>query len=263
MSLKPFPGKVFLGVALLFGAGCKPAAPRAAKAAAPAGADAQEQRLVAANAGRPADADLAALYSDLDARFFGGRLPEIPVRWEEALDGLRAPGAPELRFQGLWGEDAGRAVILLNARLRGDDKALRRTLCHEMVHEAMAAAGKPRENHGPAFQAELKRLSDANAFDGVPPTDGEREGLKAWLDEQRGQLMAAWQDLEARRAALKGAASREQVQDFNALVRRQNLLAETYNREAMRYNELLVYPDGLAGDRVPLAGDAGAMAERR
>jgi hypothetical protein len=248
---------------LLLAAGaCKPSAPRAGKAA-PSGPATEEQRLIAANAGKPADADLAALYSDLDARFFGGTLPEIPVRWEARLDALRAPGAPQLRFQGLWGEDGGRAVILLNAGLKGDDKALRRTLCHEMVHEAMAAAGKPEENHGPAFQAELKRLSDENAFDGVAPTDGERDGLKAWLDEQRGQLKAAWDDLQARRAALKGDAGHEQVREFNDLVRRQNLLAETYNREAMRYNEMLVYPDGLAGDRLPLQGSAGAMAERR
>jgi chromosome segregation ATPase len=151
-----------------------------------------------------------------------------------------------------------------------------------MVHAYLYEIGDRTTDHGAAFQAQLKRLSDAGAFTGIVATEDERRALKTWLDDEnarldaegaavqqedeaiardRTDLDAAIADMNARlqRGAAADRPSPAEIdalessrQAFNARVTairaRANdarvALAE-FNRQVERYNLMLVYPDGL------------------
>jgi hypothetical protein len=245
---------------LLLLAGCaREPAPKPRPAASAPSHD-KRAALIEKNLGLAGDDDLGERYDDLNARFFDGKLPKIPVRWDARLEALRVPGAPAVRIQGLWGERDGRLVILLSSGLRGNESSLTRTLCHEMIHERLFAEGRGGEKHGPAFQAELRRLFDAGAFEGVVPTEGDIEGSRTWLAQQRADLDALERDLRERRPAVDGSRDQAAVDDFNRLANRQRVLADQYNREVEHYNLMIAYPDGLAGD--PAAAAQAASGAR-
>ncbi|MBI3300038.1 MAG: SprT-like domain-containing protein [Elusimicrobia bacterium] len=236
-----------------------------------------EEKLIARASQKPGDPELGAAYKDINARHFGGRLPEIPVLWEPGLDGLGEPASKGFRMDGLWGHYGSRTLILLNPRLQGDREALRRVLCHEMVHQHLHAVGDSKTKHGQAFQKTLRRLSDEGAFTGIAAVEGEKKALQSWLDAKESQLSriesllaaqrvgvevaeAGMADLNARIEAANAqghgwpsapemraveSTRNERVAAYNSLMRGYNADIDVFNDEARRYNLMTAYPDGL------------------
>ncbi|HVW06845.1 MAG TPA: SprT-like domain-containing protein [Vicinamibacterales bacterium] len=244
--------------------------------------EARQKAILKDDLGRAGDADLIRQYRDINTRYFAGRLPVIPVMWEPKLAEVGTLGPRPFTLEGMFGHVGARQAILLNDRLRSDPASATRTLCHEMVHAYLYEIGDRTTDHGAAFQAQLKRLSDAGAFTGIVATEDERRALKTWLDDEnarldaegaavqqedeaiardRTDLDAAIADMNARlqRGAAADRPSPAEIdalessrQAFNARVTairaRANdarvALAE-FNRQVERYNLMLVYPDGL------------------
>jgi hypothetical protein len=84
-----------------------------------------QQTILDASRNEAGGADLSVLFDELNARHFGGGLPNIKVLWED-LDRL---DVGEYRQNGM----TDGKVVLLNASLRDDDAGVRRTLCHELA----------------------------------------------------------------------------------------------------------------------------------
>ncbi len=246
--------------------------------------DAMQHELLQANIGQPGDPALDAAYAEISTQFFSGKLPSLPVRWEPGLARVGALSAQAFTLEGMFGHVGKRSVILLNTTLEDDDAAMRRALCHEIVHAYLFSTGDNTTDHGPSFQALLKHLSEAGAFEGIMATDEERSQLRAWLDEEsqridaeRKLMDALGDELEQQRTGVdhamaeanaKAAASvtagtggltKEQVDALNADREAYNQRAaeanqrldrdradlEHFNQEVARYNLMLVYPDGL------------------
>jgi hypothetical protein len=93
------------------------------------------------------DQDLAQLFADFNARYFGGRLPTYRIQIEQSIPGVASSVSRRI--------DAAERVISL--RQTDDARALQGALLHEMVH---AVAG---EGHGRPFFDELKRLLQMGA----------------------------------------------------------------------------------------------------
>lgn len=245
------------------------------------------------------DPDLNERYNTINQSYFGGGLPAIPVSWEPRLDEIAASRADGLVLEGL---TDGKAIVI-NPSLRSNRRALVATLCHEMVHvRLVAAGGAVGEDHGPEFQMQLRRLLDEGAFEGAFATDDEKQAMKASLDAE-----VAWLDAES--TALSKAAARlnrdrekidRDVDDLNARITdanaRQtdwpsdaeqtevkgrlsdikaranahnvrvaefNRRIDDYNRGIERYNLVNAYPDGLADTRLPRREALPGVGARR
>lgn len=232
------------------------------------------------------DPELNERYQSLNHDFFGGGLPNVPVSWEPRLDDIAAVRGDGLILEGL---TDGKAIVI-NPSLRSNRRQLIATLCHEMVHVRLAAAGGAvGEDHGPEFQQHLRRLLDEGAFEGAFATDEEKTTMKASLATD-----VAWLDAES--VAISSAASalgrdREEVdrlvEDLNARITKANAeqtgwpsddeqksvkerlaginarseahntrVAEfnrridAYNQAVEHYNLVVSYPDGLAETRI-------------
>jgi DNA-directed RNA polymerase subunit RPC12/RpoP len=243
--------------------------------------EARQKAILRDDLDRAGDPDLVRQYQEINARYFAGRLPAIPVMWEPKLAEVGTLGPRPFTLEGMFGHIGSRQAILLNDHLRSDPAGATRTLCHEMVHAYLYEIGDRRTDHGPAFQAELERLADAGAFAGIVATDEERRSLKAWLDRENARLDAEGdavrqedQEIERDRAELDAAidamnariqsapVDRPSAAEIDALESRREAfnvrvaaireratdaraaLAE-FNRQVERYNLMLVYPDGL------------------
>jgi hypothetical protein len=262
-----------------------------------------QQDLLKKNMGQRGDAVLDALYQQINTEHFGGALSAIPVRWEPGLADAGKLAAQAFTLEGLFGHLGSRSVILLNPDMQSDPRAIARALSHEMVHAYLFSTGDVNENHGPAFQAVLKRLSDEGAFEGTPATDTDRTSLRAWLDEESARLDAerdvmaqegteierekaeierALADVDQRASSTQvpGRASDDEVaaltarrDAYNARATAANDRLERdradlahFNAEVTRYNLMLVYPDGLdqsAAVKPKVATPATQAAERR
>jgi DNA-directed RNA polymerase subunit RPC12/RpoP len=243
--------------------------------------EARQKAILTDDLGRAGDPDLVRQYHEINARYFGGRLPAMPVMWEPKLAAVGALGPRPFTLEGMFGHVGSRQAILLNNRLRSDPAGTTRTLCHEMVHAYLYEIGDRTTDHGAAFQAELERLADAGAFAGIVATAEERRALKTWLDAENARLDAEGdavrqEDREIARdreeldaaidemnARLQGAAAdrpspteidalESRREAFNARIsairdRASNARAALteFNRQVERYNLMLVYPDGL------------------
>lgn len=242
--------------------------------------DVRQRDILAQAIDRPGEPSLVRAFQELNLRHFGGRLPAMAVQWEPRLAEVGALADQAFTLDGMFGDIDGREVILISDRLRGNQAALRRTLSHEMVHALLHARGEDSSAHGPAFQAELRRLSGEGAFEGVAATAAERTSLKAWLDEESSRLESDQADLaregaaiEQERAALDEAIAEMQarlaragssvaqqeldtldvrreahnrhVETVNARLARGRADLAEFNRQLDRYNLMLVYPDGL------------------
>ena len=115
--------------------------------------------------GRPGDSDLDLLYAQINARHFSNDLTPIAVRWEPRLAEIDALENDGGQHHGLFGAKGDRTVILLRPSLGDDRPALIRALCHEMVHAYLFRGGEDSAQHGPAFDAVLRRLALEGAFD--------------------------------------------------------------------------------------------------
>lgn len=276
-------------VAFVAWATVSPAQPRAAeRPTALTAADTRQRQLLDANLGKPGDPVLDQFYGQINTQHFHGGLPPIPVRWEPQLVDVGELAERAFRLEGMFGHVGGKAVILLNPALQNDQAALRRALCHEMVHAYLHVAGQPSADHGPAFQTILRRLASEHAFEGIVATDEERRNLRAWLDAEAARLDAEQTavtqeggEIERERAELESglssltarmntpaAPSAAEVSAYNARRERYNWRVTQaqariergradrahFNQEVERYNLMLVYPDGM---------DAGAMKPRK
>lgn len=240
-----------------------------------------QQTLIAEGMGRAGDPELAKEYQSLNGRHFHGELPAVPVAWEPRLE-QRLPNQPaSFRLMGLWGQTKGKgATILLNPRLKKAPTGWRATLCHEMIHEYLHARGDDATDHGPPFQAELKRLWSEGAFEGEPADDRKRKEAREWLEAKKDEIDRLETSL-AQRKALADAAEvsfnamkerirraneegaprpsriealavqetiKAQVVAFNSLLMVYRQAVEDFNDHARTYNLMNAYPDGMAED---------------
>jgi hypothetical protein len=233
-----------------------------AEAATPA--DTLRRRLVHEGVERAGDADLVSLYAQFNERHFAGELPPTPVVWEPRLGDVDDLEGGDAKLEGMFGTLGDRSVILLSPRLRSDRAALDRALAHEMVHAYMFRVGEDTAQHGPSFQAVLRRLAIEGAFRGAFATPEERVELRRWLDaehdrlavEER-ELKALESDLAAERraidalsssdphafAARRDAYNRRAAEANDRLARAREDRAH-WTREVERYNLMVLYPDG-------------------
>ena len=265
-----------------------PAQPQAARATSTTPADARQRQLLEANLDKPGDPQLDQFYAQINRQYFRGGLPPIPVRWEPQLADVGELAGRAFRLEGMFGHVGPKTVILLNPSLQSDQAALRRALCHEMVHAQLYVAGQPTAEHGPAFQTILRRLSSEHAFEGIVASDEERTNLRAWLDaesarldEEQAAVTQEAADLQHERSELEtgltsltsrtntpAAPTAAEVSAYNARRERYNWRVSQaqarsergnadrahFNQEVERYNLMLVYPDGM---------DAGAIKPKR
>ncbi len=254
-------------------------------ATAPDAAQLRQAELLRSSRGLPSDDDLAKEYADINTKYFDGKLPSVPIRWEPALRTVGPLVAERFRLEGL----TDGKLILINPEVADDPQGLRRTLCHEMVHVANQGAG-----HGPAFQQMLRGLAERGAFAGIVATDEQKDArradLKTELDsleteskaipdarvhleynvaeleraiEAYNRRMAEANDRHADYPApregedlqRRRAENQQKLAEFNARVARYNEAIVRYNKAVDEYNLMISYPDGL--DRERLSRRAG------
>jgi hypothetical protein len=257
-----------------------------AGAPAPPERGSAEQAILTAARDRAGDPALSLLFDDLNARHFAGQLPSARVMWDEALDSL---DIGDYRLNGM----TDGSIILLKPALRQDDAEVRRTLCHEMVHVKLIAAGDRTTAHDEPFQAELQRIFADGCFEAILASPEEKAALKVWIDGERTRLDAAraqadaestairletervdrsFADLNARIEAANAAGSgwpsrdetaaaerlrealNERIQAYNSLIAANQTDQTRFNEAVQRYNLMLAYPDGLAEDRAKGVG---------
>src|SRR5438093_3848597 len=97
-------------------------------------AEAKEQEIVDQDAGKAGDPELSKEYQEINERYFGNKLPGIPVLWEPRLAEVGPLIAEDYEEDGLcvFGSNN---FILLNSRISRNAAETRRVLCSEMVYE--------------------------------------------------------------------------------------------------------------------------------
>lgn len=101
--------------------------------------------------------DLQALFLQLNARFFGGRLGGVQVQWSPSM--MRSAGQCQYLS---WPDGRWRCTIrlsepILQWRSRRD---LVESLLHEMIHAYQCVTGRQDgEQHGPRFLREMRRIN--------------------------------------------------------------------------------------------------------
>ncbi len=101
----------------------------------------------------PDESRLNRLFDELNARWWDGRLPKVPVRWSSRL--RAAAGKIWVsRMNGL-------EIVLSRAYHEHFPDEVKDTLKHEMVHLYLRTCGSAKadgRSHGPAFRAEAERV---------------------------------------------------------------------------------------------------------
>ncbi len=232
-------------------------------------ADARQAEILEDAIDRPGDRQLGQLYQSINLKHFSGAMAAMPVVWEPRLEEVGALAGHTFTLQGMFGRLGDRTIILLHPTLQSDPQALRRALCHEMVHAYLFAQGDSSSDHGPAFQTVLKRLADEGGFVGIVATDQEREALRAWLDlegarleAQRTDLERLGQEIEADLVLVESTmagpvdpadadainaqrdAYNRRAFDANDRAQRYRDAVAAFQRERERYNLMVIYPDG-------------------
>ena len=139
-----------------------------------------KQRLFEQHARSPGDTALGIQYQGINERHFHGLLPTIRIVWEPSLRDIAALVGPTFQLNGM---TDGR-LMFLNSDLQRNRADLTRALCHEMVHVQLIQSGDSKTNHGPPFQATLRRLLEENAFEAIWATDGQKLTLREWIDRE-------------------------------------------------------------------------------
>ena len=247
-------------------------------------AEVREDEIITQDADLPGDPALNAEYQEINERHFGNELPSMPVLWEARLAEVEPLMAENVRLDGLAALRDGTQFILINPVVRGYPGQLRRTLCHEMVHQYLFIKGDITTKHGPAFQRIWQRLLEEGAFVGEYASDGEKASLKAWLDRESARLHGEKSELDKMKDSIErdreeldgqlnelnqrissanregsGWPSDEEVESlkskreiFSRVLGNYRNRVETYRADAMRfngeadrYNMMISYPDGL------------------
>jgi predicted metal-dependent hydrolase len=97
---------------------------------------------------------LKTWYKRYNRKYFRGKLPPISLRFaktEKAVFGYT-------NFRG-----NKPIAIIISQRIRYWDRLVKQVLLHEMCHVGLS----PRIEHGPKFEAEMRRLARAGAFRGL------------------------------------------------------------------------------------------------
>lgn len=240
-----------------------------------------QRALLDATRHKPEDPDIGLLFDELNARHFGARLPDIKALWAAELDAL---DEGDYRLNGM----TDGKTLLIKAAFKDNDADVRRTLCHEMVHVKLIAAGQSSTAHDAGFQTELRRIFDEGCFPGIWAPPEERTSLQEWIAAERTRLDAAVADAQAQRIAIQqeevrierviaelneriraanaagsgwpsaeetGAVERERtalsdrIAAYNAAVASNESAQARFNEAVERHNWMAAYPDGLAEDR--------------
>jgi hypothetical protein len=240
-----------------------------------------QRTLLDAMRNKPEDPDLGLLFDELNARHFEARLPDVKALWAAELDAL---DEGDYRLNGM----TDGTTLLIKAAFKDSDADVRRTLCHEMVHVRLIAAGQTSTAHDAGFQTELRRIFDEGCFPGIWAPPEERASLQEWIAAERTRLDAAVADAQAQRTAIQqeetrieraiaelneriraanasgsgwpspeetGAVERERtaltdrIAAYNAAVASNESAQARFNEAVERYNWMAAYPDGLAEDR--------------
>ena len=151
-------------------------------------AKAEEQAIIDRDAGMLGDVELSNNYQEVNERYYGNKLPKIPILWEPRLKEVGALTAEGLVQKGLWAQQGDKVFILVNPEAGANPRELRRVLCHEIVHEYLFTLGDTRANHGAAFKSELHRLAEAGAFEGISASEDEKASLKFWIEGESTRL---------------------------------------------------------------------------
>ncbi|HEV2247981.1 MAG TPA: SprT-like domain-containing protein [Terriglobia bacterium] len=243
-----------------------------------------QERIVSLDAGRLGAPRLNTEFETINAKYFASKLPAMPVLWEPKLQEVGPLVAKGFTLEGLAAGYNGRQFILINSVLRKRSRELRRTLCHEMVHEYLYTEGDTTTNHGPAFQKILRILSGEGAFEGKWASASEKTRLTSWLHMQAGRLEAekaslvetrkimederatlnsqsadlnariatandqqsGWpSDQEADSFKSRREALNQQADEFNVRVEEYSQNVVQFNHEVNRFNLMMAYPDGL------------------
>ena len=157
-------------------------------------AEVKERKITEQAAAKPGDPELSKEYQEVNEQYFDNKLPAIPVLWEPRLGEIGPLKAEGFTEEGLWRTLGDKAFILLNPLFSQDAAETRRVLCHEVVHEYLYSIGDKETNHGPKFQAVLRRLSDAGAFKGIPASEEEKSSLRSRVGAESVRLEeeSAW-----------------------------------------------------------------------
>jgi len=114
---------------------------------------------------------LEARWQQLNARYFGGALPPIPIRWSERLTSsvgmFTCRGGPRTSYPNL--PSTGRREIRLSrplfeqlaARMSHVEQELINTLAHEMIHQWQFDVLKRRPDHGLAFLRKMRQINSS------------------------------------------------------------------------------------------------------
>lgn len=103
------------------------------------------------------DEDLQNLYSELNKKWFGFKLPYVRCGWSASRKDKRRFYGCTLRIHG----SAHCHYIQINPLFRDWPDTISVTLLHEMVHVKLSNRG----GHGPKFKKEMRRLIRLGAFD--------------------------------------------------------------------------------------------------
>ena len=107
---------------------------------------------------------LTFAYHSINRKYFEGKLSNVEVYWEP-MKGKSAKGTIETRSGYTAIDPKGRTLfIAINDKLRPFGDLAELVLIHEMVHVKYPL---DRNDHGPVFQKECRRLIKAGALDGI------------------------------------------------------------------------------------------------
>jgi hypothetical protein len=99
------------------------------------------------------DLQLKRFYNKLNATYYAGELEDVAIWWEPVAGGIA-----ECQRMG-----DGEMVIRIDPCLRGKKSLWKMAVIHETVHVRL----DPHQNHGRKFNAEMLRLAELGAMNGI------------------------------------------------------------------------------------------------
>ena len=105
---------------------------------------------------------LFCAYREFNRQYFAGKLPEanVVVQWDAAVE---LGGNVALTWITNYEGEGEKIAISISTRMQGCEPCASMTLLHEMVHVKLRKHDG--DQHGKAFQREMRRLLRLKAFD--------------------------------------------------------------------------------------------------
>lgn len=117
--------------------------------------------------------NLDAKYAEFNRHFYKGELPTIPVTWAKlkAMGGVaKARVASDPSDPKNMTVVPGSMSIVISDVYKRSEEGLDGILLHEMIHIHCYVIGRIKENHGPYFRSEARRIGHVMGFE-IPLTD--------------------------------------------------------------------------------------------